>query len=98
MSVNPVDLKVRQGTAPLNEEWKVVGYDAGPVSLRRYNRRRNFRRATKSLTRASIDRSKQTRSSTWSTSALCNLKTAHIGFAEAAAMPLTSITVMGGVV
>jgi len=25
VSVNPVDYKVRQGTAPLNEEWKVVG-------------------------------------------------------------------------
>ena len=31
VSVNPVDYKVRQGTAPLNEEWKVVGYDAAGI-------------------------------------------------------------------
>jgi NADPH2:quinone reductase len=31
VSVNPVDVKVRQSTAPVGEDWKTLGWDAAGV-------------------------------------------------------------------
>jgi NADPH:quinone reductase len=92
VSVNPVDYKVRQGTAPLNDEWKVVGYDAAGVVAEVGPQTQLFKPGDEVFYAGSIDRSGTNAQFHLVDERIVGSKPGTLGFAEAAALPLTAIT------
>jgi NADPH:quinone reductase len=92
ISVNPVDYKVRRSTAPQDGEWKVLGYDAsgivravGPdVSL--------FQPGDAIFYAGSITRQGTNAELHVVDERIVGKKPASLDWAEAAAMPLTTLT------
>ncbi len=92
ISVNPVDYKVRRSTAPQDGEWKVLGYDAagivrtvGPdVSL--------FQPGDEVFYAGSITRSGTNAELHLVDERIVGSKPASLDWAEAAALPLTTLT------
>ncbi len=92
VSVNPVDYKVRQGTAPLNDEWKVVGYDAAGIVAEVGPEVQFFKPGDEVFYAGSIGRSGTNAQFHLVDERIVGSKPGTLGFSEAAAMPLTAIT------
>jgi NADPH2:quinone reductase len=92
VSVNPVDYKVRQGTAPAEGEWKVVGHDAAGVVAEVGPDATLFEPGDEVFYAGSIDRSGTNAQFHLVDERIVGHKPKSLGFAEAAALPLTSIT------
>jgi NADPH:quinone reductase len=92
VSVNPVDYKMRQGTAPLNDEWKVVGYDAAGIVTEVGPETQLFKPGDEVFYAGSIDRSGTNAQFHLVDERIVGSKPGTLGFAEAAALPLTAIT------
>lgn len=92
VSVNPVDYKVRQSTAPVNDEWKVVGYDASGIVTEVGPETKLFKPGDEVFYAGSIDRSGTNAQFHLVDERIVGTKPSKLGFAESAALPLTSIT------
>ena len=93
VSVNPVDVKVRAGTRPdKGAEYKVLGYDAAGVVVRRGRDCSLFKVGDEVWYAGSIARQGTNAQMHAVDERIVAPKPKSIGFAEAAALPLTAIT------
>ncbi|WP_419805415.1 zinc-binding alcohol dehydrogenase family protein [Terriglobus sp.] len=93
VSVNPVDVKVRAGTRPdEGAEYKVLGYDAAGVVVRRGRDCSLFKVGDEVWYAGSIARQGTNAQFHAVDERIVAPKPKSIGFAEAAALPLTAIT------
>ena len=93
ISVNPVDTKVRARTGPPEgAEFKVLGYDAAGVVLRRGRDCSLFKPGDEVWYAGSIARQGTNAERHAVDERIVALKPKSLGFADAAAMPLTAIT------
>ena len=92
VSVNPVDFKVRAGTAPADGELKVLGYDAAGVVIEAGPETSLFRPGDEVFYAGSIARPGTNAEFHLVDERIVGRKPRTLGFAEAAALPLTAIT------
>jgi NADPH:quinone reductase len=92
ISVNPVDYKVRSSAAPPDDTAKVIGYDAAGVVVEAGPRASLFRPGDEVFYAGSIIRSGTNAEFHLVDERIVGHKPRSLGFAEAAALPLTSIT------
>lgn len=92
VSVNPVDTKVRRRAAAEGEAWKILGYDASGVVAAVGPDVTRFRAGDAVFYAGSIDRSGTNAEFHLVDERIAGHKPASIGWAQAAALPLTAIT------
>ena len=92
VSVNPVDTKVRRGVAPPDGEYKVVGWDAAGVVDAVGPEATLFKTGDEVFYAGSIDRPGTNSEFHLVDERIVGRKPKSLSFAEAAALPLTSIT------
>ena len=92
VSVNPVDYKVRSGTAPAAGEVKILGYDAAGVVAEAGGEARLFKPGDEVFYAGSIARQGTNAELHLVDERIVGRKPRTLSFAEAAALPLTSIT------
>ena len=92
VSVNPVDYKVRSSAAPPAGAAKVIGYDAAGVVVEAGPQASLFRPDDEVFYAGSIVRSGTNAEFHLVDERIVGRKPRSLGFAEAAALPLTSIT------
>lgn len=92
VSVNPVDTKVRRKVPPSGSEWKVLGWDAAGVVVATGEDAVNFKPGDEVYYAGSILRPGTNADFHLVDERIVALKPTSLGFAEAAALPLTSIT------
>ncbi len=96
VSVNPVDTKVRRGTTPAPGEWKVLGWDAAGTVVATGPDATLFKPGDAVFYAGSIDRQGTDAELHVVDERIVGRKPETLGFAEAAALPLTSITAWEG--
>lgn len=93
VSVNPVDYKVRRSTPPSEEAgWKVVGWDASGVVVAVADDVTNFKPGDEVWYAGSITRPGANAEFHLVDERIVGIKPSKLGWAEAAALPLTSLT------
>lgn len=92
VSVNPVDTKVRRGVEPPGSEPKVLGWDAAGVVAEVGPEVQFFKPGSEVYYAGSIDRPGTNSEFHLVDERIVGRKPKSLGFAEAAALPLTSIT------
>lgn len=92
VSVNPVDTKLRKAAAPEGSEWRVLGFDAAGVVESAGPEVQNFRRGDTVFYAGSIARPGTNSEFHLVDERIVGHKPVSLNFAEAAALPLTSIT------
>jgi NADPH:quinone reductase len=92
ISVNPVDYKVRSSAAPSAGAAKVIGYDAAGVVVEAGPDASLFRPGDEVFYAGSVTRSGTNAEFQLVDERIVGRKPRSLGFAEAAALPLTSIT------
>ncbi|MFC0709754.1 zinc-binding alcohol dehydrogenase family protein [Azorhizophilus paspali] len=92
ISVNPVDTKVRQGMAPEAGAWKVLGWDAAGVVVAVGEAVRNFAPGDEIYYAGALGRPGTNAQFHLVDERIVARKPASLGFADAAALPLTAIT------
>ncbi len=92
VSVNPVDTKMRKRAAPNTGEVSVLGWDAAGVVLATGKEANLFKPGDEVYYAGSIDRPGSNAELQLVDERIVGRKPASLGFAEAAALPLTSIT------
>lgn len=92
VSVNPVDAKVRGGMRPASGEWNVLGYDAAGVVVEVGAEVTAFRPGDEVFYAGAIGRPGTNAEFHLVDERIVGRKPASLGFADAAALPLTSIT------
>ena len=92
VSVNPVDYKVRRSTPPADGTWKVIGWDAAGIVTAVGPGVTRFRPGDEVYYAGSITRSGSNAEFQLVDERIVGRKPAALGWAEAAALPLTSLT------
>ena len=92
ISVNPVDTKVRRGVKPEAGAWKVLGWDAAGTVVAAGPEVERFRPGDAVFYAGSIGRPGANSEFHLVDERIVGRKPASLGWAEAAALPLTSIT------
>jgi zinc-binding alcohol dehydrogenase family protein len=92
VSVNPVDTKVRLRAAAAPGEWKVLGWDAAGVVKAAGPDATRFKAGDAVFYAGALDRPGTNAEFHLVDERIVGMKPAKLGFAEAAALPLTSIT------
>ncbi|NMB90468.1 MAG: zinc-binding alcohol dehydrogenase family protein [Chloroflexi bacterium] len=92
ISVNPVDTKIRVRTAPPAGEVKVLGWDAAGIVVKTGPEVQFFRPGDEVWYSGSIDRSGSNAELQLMDERIVGKKPASLSFAEAAALPLTTLT------
>jgi NADPH:quinone reductase len=92
ISVNPVDTKVRRREAPASGQWKVLGWDAAGIVAAVGSDVRGFKPGDAVFYAGSIARQGTNAEFHLVDERIVGNKPASIGWAEAAALPLTAIT------
>lgn len=92
VSVNPVDYKVRRSTAPADTEWKVLGYDAAGMVRAVGPEVTMFRPGDEVFYAGSITRPGTNAELHLVDERIVGRKPASLDWAEAAALPLTTLT------
>jgi NADPH2:quinone reductase len=92
VSVNPVDTKVRKGSTPAVGEWKVLGWDAAGVVIAAGPDATLFRPGDEVFYAGAIDRPGANSEYHMVDERIVGPKPRSLDWAEAAALPLTSIT------
>ncbi len=92
VSVNPVDTKVRKGTTPDAGQWKVLGWDAAGIVTAAGPDVTLFRPGDEVFYAGAINRSGANSQLHLVDERIVGRKPATLGWAEAAAIPLTAIT------
>jgi zinc-binding alcohol dehydrogenase family protein len=92
VSVNPVDTKIRRGVAPPQGEYKVLGWDAAGVVEAVGPEARLFKPGDEVFYAGSLDRPGTNSELHLVDERIVGRKPRSLGFAEAAALPLTAIT------
>jgi len=92
VSVNPVDTKVRRGTAPEPGQWKVLGWDAAGVVTATGTDATLFRPGDEVFYAGAIGRPGTNSEFHLVDERIVGRKPKSLGWAEAAAVPLTAIT------
>jgi zinc-binding alcohol dehydrogenase family protein len=92
VSVNPVDTKIRRGAAPPPGEHRILGWDAAGVVEAVGPEARLFKPGDEVFYAGSIDRPGSNCELHVVDERIVGRKPASLGFAEAAALPLTAIT------
>lgn len=92
VSVNPVDTKVRRGTAPDAGQWKVLGWDAAGIVTAAGPDVILFRPGDEVFYAGAINRPGANSQLHLVDERIVGRKPATLGWAEAAAIPLTAIT------
>ena len=92
VSVNPVDTKIRRGVEPPDGGPKVVGWDAAGIVAEAGPEARLFKPGDEVFYAGSIDRAGTNSEYHLVDERIAGAKPKSLGFAEAAALPLTSIT------
>ncbi len=92
ISVNPVDIKMRQRTSPDNENWKILGHDAAGIVVAVGEKVENFKIGDEVFYAGSNQRNGSYAEYQLVDERIVGHKPKSIDFAEAAALPLTSIT------
>jgi zinc-binding alcohol dehydrogenase family protein len=92
ISVNPVDVKVRQSTAPVGEDWKTLGWDAAGVIRATGPDVTEFRPGDEVFYAGSIARDGANAELHLVDERIVARKPQSLNWAEAAALPLTAIT------
>ena len=92
VSVNPVDTKLRLGAAPEGSDWRVLGFDASGVVESVGDKVRNFKPGDAVFYAGSIARSSTNSEYHLVDERIVGRKPASLIDAEAAALPLTTIT------
>jgi zinc-binding alcohol dehydrogenase family protein len=92
VSVNPVDTKVRASRPPIDGDWAVIGYDAAGVVQAVGADVTNFKPGDEVYYAGSITRQGTNSEYHLVDERIVGNKPKTIGFAEAAALPLTAIT------
>lgn len=93
VSVNPVDTKVRAGRRPVSPDaWTVLGYDASGVVVETGPQVTGFRPGDEVFYAGAIDRPGTNAQFHAVDERIVGHKPASLGWAEAAAVPLTAIT------
>ena len=92
VSVNPVDTKVRKGVGPEGDEWKVLGWDAAGTVAATGPDATLFKAGDAVFYAGAINRPGTNAEFHLVDERIVGAKPKSLGFAEAAAMPLTAIT------
>ena len=92
ISINPVDIKMRQRTSPDNETWKILGHDAVGVVKAIGDKVQNFKVGDEVFYAGSNQRQGSYAEYQLVDERIVGLKPQSISNAEAAALPLTSLT------
>lgn len=92
VSVNPVDTKVRQGMAPEDGGWKVLGWDAAGIVVAVGAAAEGFEVGDEVYYAGALTRPGSNAEFHLVDSRIVAKKPASLGFADAAALPLTAIT------
>jgi NADPH:quinone reductase len=92
VSVNPVDTKIRRGVTPPPGEHRILGWDAAGVVEAVGPEARLFKPGDEVFYAGSIDRPGTNSEQHVVDERIVGRKPASLGFAEAAALPLTAIT------
>lgn len=92
VSVNPVDFKVRRSTAPNGDDWKVLGWDAAGVVIATGPEATRFKPGDEVFYAGSITRAGSNAEFQLVDERIVGRKPASLDWAEAAALPLTSLT------
>lgn len=92
VSVNPVDTKIRRAVTPEDGQWKVLGWDAAGVVAAVGPDTTLFRPGDEVFYAGAIDRPGTNAEYHLVDERIVGRKPRSIGFAEAAALPLTAIT------
>lgn len=92
VSVNPVDTKIRRGVTPPQGEYKVLGWDAAGVVEAVGPEARLFKPGDEVFYAGSLDRPGTNGELHLVDERIVGRKPRSLGFAEAAALPLTAIT------
>lgn len=92
ISVNPVDTKVRMRSAPEAGDWKVLGWDAAGVVIETGPDATRFRAGDEVFYAGDVTRPGTNSERHLVDERIVGRKPSSLGFAEAAALPLTSIT------
>ena len=92
VSVNPVDTKVRMNTSPQKEEYKILGYDASGIVKQAGNKCTLFKTGDEVFYAGSIGRQGTNCEYHLVDERIVGRKPQTLDFAQAAALPLTSIT------
>lgn len=92
VSVNPVDYKVRRSAAPQEGEWKVLGYDAAGIVRATGPDVTSFRPGDEVYYAGSITRAGTNAEWHLVDERIVGKKPASLDWAEAAALPLTTLT------
>lgn len=92
VSVNPVDTKVRQGVAPEGDAWKIPGWDAAGVVIAVGETVEGFAVGDEVYYAGALDRPGTNAEYHLVDERIVARKPTSLGFADAAALPLTAIT------
>ncbi|HRE19414.1 MAG TPA: alcohol dehydrogenase catalytic domain-containing protein, partial [Rhabdaerophilum sp.] len=92
VSVNPVDYKIRRGTPPEGAEWKVLGWDAAGIVTATGPEAGQFKPGDEVFYAGSVIRSGSNAQFHLVDERIVGHKPKTLNWAEAAALPLTSIT------
>jgi NADPH2:quinone reductase len=92
VGLNPVDTKVRAGAGPNGDAWKVLGYDAAGVVVEAGPDTTAFKPGDEVFYAGSITRPGTDAEFHLVDERIVGAKPATLGWAEAAALPLTAIT------
>jgi len=92
VSVNPVDTKVRKGVGPEADEWKVLGWDAAGTVVATGPDATLFKPGDEVFYAGAINRQGTNAEFHVVDERIVGAKPKTLGFAEAAALPLTAIT------
>ncbi len=92
ISVNPVDIKMRQRTPESNESWKILGHDAAGIVKAVGEKVENFKVGDEVFYAGSNQRNGSYAQYQLVDERIVGHKPTSLGFAEAAALPLTSLT------
>lgn len=92
VSVNPVDYKIRRSTAPLGDDWKVLGWDATGVVVATGPDATRFKPGDEVFYAGSITRPGSNAEFQLVDDRIVGRKPASLDWAEAAALPLTALT------
>ena len=92
VSVNPVDTKVRTGAAPAEGQWKVLGWDAAGVVTAVGDAVQGFAPGDEVYYAGALGRPGTNAEYHLVDERIVARKPASLGFADAAALPLTAIT------
>ncbi|MFW1643744.1 zinc-binding alcohol dehydrogenase family protein [Acinetobacter guillouiae] len=92
ISINPVDVKIRQRTSPDNDTWKILGHDAVGIVKAIGEKVQNFKVGDEVFYAGSNQRQGSYAEYQLVDERIVGLKPKSLSDAEAAALPLTSLT------